>query len=58
MPTNVKQLLEAANAAMPRITPDQAREMIAKGALVVDVRDAPETRTRPTTTRISRRTKR
>jgi rhodanese-related sulfurtransferase len=42
MPTNVKQLLEAANAAVPRITRDQAREMIAKGALVVDVRDAPE----------------
>lgn len=43
MPTNVKQMLEAANAAAPRITPAQAREMIAKGdALVVDVRDAPE----------------
>ena len=42
MATNVKQLMEAANAAVPRITPEQAREMIAKGALVVDVRDAPE----------------
>jgi rhodanese-related sulfurtransferase len=43
MPTSVKQMLEAANAAVPRVTPDQAREMIAKGnALVVDVRDAPE----------------
>jgi rhodanese-related sulfurtransferase len=43
MPTSVKQMLEAANAAVPRITPAQAREMIAKGnALVVDVRDAPE----------------
>ena len=43
MATNVKLLIEAANAAVPRITPAEAREMIAKGdALVVDVRDAPE----------------
>jgi rhodanese-related sulfurtransferase len=36
-------MLEAANAAVPRITPAQAREMIAKdNTLVVDVRDAPE----------------
>ena len=43
MPTNVKQMMEAANAAVPRITPAQAKEMMAKGnALVVDVRDAPE----------------
>jgi rhodanese-related sulfurtransferase len=43
MPTTVKQMLEAANAAVPRITPAEARDMIAKGdALVVDVRDAPE----------------
>jgi rhodanese-related sulfurtransferase len=43
MVTSVKQMIEAANAAVPRITPQQAREMIAKGdTLVVDVRDAPE----------------
>src|SRR6266704_5435614 len=43
MAMNVKQMMEAANAAVPRITPAQAREMIAKGnTLVVDVRDAPE----------------
>jgi len=43
MPKSVKQMLEAANAAVPRITPAQARDMIAKGGtLVVDVRDAPE----------------
>jgi rhodanese-related sulfurtransferase len=43
MPTSVKQLMEAANAAVPKITPAQAREMMAKGnTLVVDVRDAPE----------------
>src|SRR5450755_4636507 len=43
MATSVKQMMEAANAAVPKITPAQAREMIAKGnTLVVDVRDAPE----------------
>ena len=43
MVTSVKQMMEAANAAVPRITPQQAREMILKGdTLVVDVRDAPE----------------
>jgi rhodanese-related sulfurtransferase len=43
MPTSVKQMLEAANAAVPRVTADQAREMIAKGnTLVVDVRDGAE----------------
>ena len=43
MPTSVKQLLEAANAAVPRVTPAQAKEMIAKGnTVVVDVRDAME----------------
>lgn len=43
MATNVKQMLEAANAAVPKITSEQAAEMIKKGdTLVVDVRDAPE----------------
>ncbi len=43
MATSVKQLLEAANAAVPRITPTQAKEIMAKGnTLVVDVRDAAE----------------
>jgi rhodanese-related sulfurtransferase len=43
MPTSVKQMMEAANAVVPKITPAKAREMIAKGnTLVVDVRDAPE----------------
>ena len=43
MATSVKQMLEAANAAVPRVTPAQARDMMAKGnTLVVDVRDAPE----------------
>ncbi len=36
-------MMDEANAAVPRITPTQARDMIAQGnPLVVDVRDAPE----------------
>ena len=43
MATTLKQMMDAANAAVPRITPAQAREMIAQGnALVVDVRETPE----------------
>jgi rhodanese-related sulfurtransferase len=43
MAVSVKQMMEAANAAVPRVTPTQAREMIAKGnTLVVDVRDGTE----------------
>ncbi|QQO23875.1 rhodanese-like domain-containing protein [Bradyrhizobium diazoefficiens] len=43
MATNVKQMLEAANAAVPKITSDEAAEMIKNGnTLIVDVRDAPE----------------
>ena len=43
MATSVKLMLEAANAAVPKITPGEAKEMIAKGnTLVVDIRDAPE----------------
>ena len=43
MATTVRQMMEAANAVVPRITPTQARDMIAKGnTLVVDVRDGPE----------------
>ncbi len=42
MATNVKQMMEAANAAIPKIGIAEAKSMMAKGALVVDVRDAPE----------------
>ena len=43
MALSVKQMLEAANAAVPKITAKEARELIDKGnTLVVDVRDAPE----------------
>jgi rhodanese-related sulfurtransferase len=43
MSSSVKEMLAAANAAVPKITPAEARDMIAQGnVLVVDVRDAPE----------------
>jgi len=43
MTTSVKQMMQEANAAVPKITPAQARAMMAKGnALVVDVRDGTE----------------
>jgi rhodanese-related sulfurtransferase len=42
MTTSVKELVAAANAEVPRVTPDEARRLMAAGALVVDVRDAPE----------------
>ena len=43
MAKSVKDLVEAANAVVPRISPAQAQEMIDEGnAVVVDVRDAPE----------------
>src|SRR6516164_6808037 len=43
MTTNLKEMMDAANAAVPRITPAQARDMVAQGnTLIVDVRDAPE----------------
>ncbi|RAI40967.1 rhodanese-like domain-containing protein [Rhodoplanes roseus] len=43
MAGSVKEMIAAANAVVPKITPAQATEMMAKGGvLVVDVRDAPE----------------
>jgi rhodanese-related sulfurtransferase len=43
MTTSAKDMLAAANAAVPRITPDDARALMAKdNVLVVDVRDSPE----------------
>ncbi|MDT5015410.1 MAG: hypothetical protein QOD39_1570 [Mycobacterium sp.] len=43
MVKSAKQLVEAANAVVPKITPAQAQAMIAGGnTVVVDVRDAPE----------------
>jgi rhodanese-related sulfurtransferase len=43
METSVKKMLEAANAAVPKVTPEQAADMIKTGnVLILDVRDAPE----------------
>ena len=43
MPASVKEMMESANALVPRISPEEAKAMMAKGdTLVVDVRDAPE----------------
>lgn len=43
MTTSVKQLMEAANAVVPKVTPAEAKALIAKGnTLVLDVRDAAE----------------
>jgi len=42
MPVTAKELLAAANAAVPTVTPQEARDLIAQGALVVDVRDGTE----------------
>jgi rhodanese-related sulfurtransferase len=42
MPITAKEMLAAANAAVPTVTPDEAKALIAQGALVVDVRDGTE----------------
>lgn len=42
MTTSVKQMLEAANQAVPKVSVDEARKLIDQGALLVDVRDANE----------------
>ncbi len=43
MATSVKDMMAAANAVVPRVTPAEAADLIAKGnVLVVDVRDPAE----------------
>ncbi len=43
MPTSLKQMIAAANAVVPRITPEDARAMLGgSNVLLVDVRDANE----------------
>jgi rhodanese-related sulfurtransferase len=43
MAKTAKDLVDAANAVVPKITAAQAQQIISKGnALIVDVRDAPE----------------
>ncbi len=43
MPSNVKEMLAEANAAVPRVPPAEARALIGRGdVLIVDVRDPSE----------------
>jgi rhodanese-related sulfurtransferase len=42
MPVTAKSLLEAANAAVPKISGKEAQEMVANGAVLVDIRDSAE----------------
>jgi rhodanese-related sulfurtransferase len=43
MSTSVKELLSQANAAVPRVLPAEARQLIGRGnVLIVDVRDSNE----------------
>jgi len=42
MPISYKDMLAAANAAVPRLTGAQSKEMIANGATILDVRDGTE----------------
>lgn len=42
MPVTAQSLLAAAHAEVPRISTAEAQRMLAEGALLLDVRDAPE----------------
>ena len=43
MTTGLKQMIEAAQAVVPRISAAQAQDLVASGqAVMIDVRDAPE----------------
>ena len=42
MPQTLQQMIEAANAVVPKIDRAQAEALMAEGALILDVRDAPE----------------
>lgn len=42
MPVSSTDLVNAANAVVPRVTGQQAQEMVAKGAVLVDIRDSAE----------------
>ncbi|HVZ07988.1 rhodanese-like domain-containing protein [Rhodopila sp.] len=43
MPTSAKQMIEAARAVVPTITPRDAAELVkTKGAVIVDIRDGTE----------------
>ncbi|WP_170605008.1 rhodanese-like domain-containing protein [Ruegeria arenilitoris] len=42
MPLTVKAMMEAANAVVERIDAQRAKDLIEQGALLLDIRDAPE----------------
>jgi hypothetical protein len=42
MPATAKSLVEAANAVVPKISGKDALEMLANGAVLVDIRDSAE----------------
>jgi rhodanese-related sulfurtransferase len=42
MPISVKEMLEAARAAVPAVTPQEAKTLMDQGAVVIDVRDGTE----------------
>lgn len=42
MPVTAKELLEAANAVVPKISGKEAQEMVANGAVLLDIRDGTE----------------
>src|SRR5262245_17336851 len=42
MPTTAKQLIDEANAAVPKISGKEALDMVANGAVLVDLRDSAE----------------
>ena len=42
MPTTAKSLIDTANAVVPKISGKEAQEMVANGAVIIDVRDSAE----------------
>jgi len=42
MPVTAKQLLEEANAVVPKISGQEAQDLVAKGAVLLDIRDGTE----------------
>ena len=42
MPATYKSLVDAANAVVPKVSGKEAQEMVANGALLIDVRDSAE----------------
>jgi rhodanese-related sulfurtransferase len=42
MAVTLKDLMTAANAAVPKVSMAEAQDLLTKGALLLDIRDAPE----------------